>query len=491
MRTVNKALLLALGFGALGTVAGCGERNTPSETNSDAVGSASFEVRLGDGRAIDSARYTITGPKDFSKTGSINVSASNTLSATIPGLPAGGGYEIQVTAKTREGSVDCSGVAKFDVIARKTVNVVLALSCHEAPRLGSVSITGTLNLCPTIDGIGADPAEVQVEATIALSSLAHDSDAGPKPLTYAWRATSGTFSDPAAPNPTFTCTKPGPVTLTLSVSDGDPETSCADQLSTQITCSAGAKAPGSYAAGDFHNHSTCSDGAISMQKLVQKATGSGDGSWGLDWFVQAGHGGNGNRNCTLVEDATLDTPAYPYVSSKSPTTSWEDSGISPKGDSSGTSPKRNMWRWQSVQEFQYPLIEYLNAYKNLPLFLGLETVVPGHEHTSMSVITGQIPTGLDSTKLPTTPGYTALGNANALANWEYCFDRGDADKSRGAENAWDCSVPGSANESDASWNVNAKKLLPAGGVGSGTRGHAKTLESLKWLAAYHPNTSYY
>ncbi len=35
-----------------------------------------------------------------------------------------------------------------------------------------------------------------------------------------------------------------------------------------------------------------------------------------------------------------------------------------------------MWRWQSVQEFQYPLIEYLNAYKNLPLFLGIETVVP-------------------------------------------------------------------------------------------------------------------
>ena len=35
--------------------------------------------------------------------------------------------------------------------------------------------------------------------------------------------------------------------------------------------------------------------------------------WGLDWFVQAGHGGTGNRNCTLAEDASLATPAYPLV----------------------------------------------------------------------------------------------------------------------------------------------------------------------------------
>ena len=72
------------------------------------------------------------------------------------------------------------------------------------------------------------------------------------------------------------------------------------------------KKEGRYAAGDFHNHTTCSDGSISMQKLVKKSTDKEDTPWGLDWFVQAGHGGNGNRNCTLVEDATLGTPAYPF-----------------------------------------------------------------------------------------------------------------------------------------------------------------------------------
>src|SRR5690348_17568808 len=99
-----------------------------------------------------------------------------------------------------------------------------------------------------------------------------------------------------------------------------------------------AKTPGKYVAGDVHNHTTCSDGSISMQKLVRKAVGTGNGEWGLDWFVQAGHGGNGNRNCTLVEDASLGTPAYPFVQGQGPTTSWQASGVQPKGDVSGTAP---------------------------------------------------------------------------------------------------------------------------------------------------------
>ena len=43
---------------------------------------------------------------------------------------------------------------------------------------------------------------------------------------------------------------------------------------------AATKVPGTYVAGDFHNHTTCSDGAISMQKLVKKATGKDAAEWG-------------------------------------------------------------------------------------------------------------------------------------------------------------------------------------------------------------------
>jgi hypothetical protein len=58
------------------------------------------------------------------------------------------------------------------------------------------------------------------------------------------------------------------------------------------------KASGTYVTGDFHNHTTCSDGALSVQKLVDKSART----FGLDWFVQADHGGSSTRNCTLAED---------------------------------------------------------------------------------------------------------------------------------------------------------------------------------------------
>ncbi|RFO95826.1 hypothetical protein DIC66_16710 [Rhodoferax lacus] len=268
---------------------------------------------------------------------------------------------------------------------------------------------------------------------------------------------------------------------------------------------AGTKVPGKYVAGDFHNHTTCSDGSISMQKLVKKVTDKTETPWGLDWFVQAGHGGNGSRNCSLVEDATLETPAYPFVAGKGPTTTWENSigAAAIKGNANGTTPNRNMWRWQSMQEVQYQVLEHLSEQKNLPVFLGMESVVAGHEHSSMSVITGQMPAPTETPSPLNVPGYTPLGgyvaagNATALAQWSYCFDRGDTDTSRGnitgstVGNNWNCSVTGSANAADASWNATAQKLMPASGAGVGTLGHLKTVEAMKWMKENHPNGSYY
>jgi hypothetical protein len=292
-----------------------------------------------------------------------------------------------------------------------------------------------------------------------------------------------------------------PIALAVAAAIG------ASALSALPTVAIAAKVPGKYVAGDIHNHTTCSDGSTSMQKLVKKSTDTTDTPWGLDWFVQAGHGGSGNRNCTLAEDASLATPAYPLTFNtanppvlQGPTTTWLNTNpaVQPKGLPSGSGNNRNMWRWQAVQEYQYPVIEYLTALKNKPMFLGVETVNPGHEHTSMSVITGQIPASLDGAPLPTGPGYNPLGNATALAMWEYCFDRNDGDTSRGnlsvgspTGNNWDCSVPGSANAANPNWNATAQKLMPSGGAGTGLRGHEKSLESVKWMAAFHENGSYF
>jgi hypothetical protein len=172
--------------------------------------------------------------------------------------------------------------------------------------------------------------------------------------------------------------------------------------------------------------------------------------------------------------------------------------VQPKGLVSGTAPNQNMWRWQSIQEYQYPVIEYLSALKSQPLFIGVESVVAGHEHSSTSVITGQVPASIFRQPLPKGPGYSPLGNANAMAQWEYCFDRNDTDTSRGnttvggvVGNNWDCSVNGSLNAADPSWNPTAMKLIPASGVGVGERGHAKTVEAMKWMGQNHKFQSYY
>ncbi|HLK36634.1 MAG TPA: hypothetical protein VKU41_07760 [Polyangiaceae bacterium] len=51
-------------------------------------------------------------------------------------------------------------------------------------------------------------------------------------MTYAWVATSGSFGDPTAQNPTFTCATAGPAALTLTASDGDTTTGCPATLTT-------------------------------------------------------------------------------------------------------------------------------------------------------------------------------------------------------------------------------------------------------------------
>jgi hypothetical protein len=279
-------------------------------------------------------------------------------------------------------------------------------------------------------------------------------------------------------------------------------------ISVVPTTANATKTQGHYMSGDFHNHTTCSDGSISLPKLVKKATDLTETPFGLDWFVQAGHGGNGNRNCTLAEDASIATPAYPLeyatdgVTVLGPNTTWQSSNptVQPKGLASGSSPNQNMWRWQIMQEFMYPQLEYLSVYKNKPLYLGIETVTPGHEHTSAAVINGQMPNALDSVVLTGAPGYSPLGNANVLSEFEYCFDRSDTDTSRGdttvgsgVGNNWDCTNPASAGSIDPTlgWNDAAKKLIQPGGTGTGTKGHGKSVESVKWMAQYAANTSYY
>jgi hypothetical protein len=310
---------------------------------------------------------------------------------------------------------------------------------------------------------------------------------------------------------TLACTAACALTALLS----SPTATAADKAAT--------KAQGAYVTGDFHNHTTCSDGGLSMKKMIDKSVRV----WNLDWFVQADHGGASSRNCTLAEDpfepvapalglTSNTTGPYPpntYPGSnaaadpdgqfgggqprstgKGPNQTWEATltgGRSAiKGDqvlstlSDGTQVKR-MWRWQEIKEFQYQVAETEGRAAKKPVWLGVETNAPGHEHVSMTILDGQQP----------WPA-TAAGNANLMAQFEYCFDRSDTDTSRGAENQWDCSVTGSPTN-NALLDATSRKIGKTGNLSGGNTatdpnlGHTKTIEALKWLNERAPTGSYY
>jgi hypothetical protein len=231
---MNRTLIAASLF-SFAMIAGC-DTSRSSRPNAESVDSVEMDLDLAPGIIINSASYTIAGPGGFSRTGALDVSHSTKLSALIAGLPAGKGFTITVTATSTDGNATCVGSANFDVFTHTISQVSVHLTCHEGPRTGGALINGTLNVCPTIDGVSAAPAEVLVGGTVALGAMAHDSDAAPAALTYAWTASSGTLSSSTDPSPTFTCTAPGTATLTLTVSDGDATPGCDATQTVQVTC---------------------------------------------------------------------------------------------------------------------------------------------------------------------------------------------------------------------------------------------------------------
>src|SRR6185437_5337440 len=83
---------------------------------------------------------------------------------------------------------------------------------------GSVAINGQTFNCGTANGVSALPSETTVGNSVALTASGTGSDLSR--LSFSWSAPSGTFSAPTSSATNFTCTTPGPVTVTVSVGDG-------------------------------------------------------------------------------------------------------------------------------------------------------------------------------------------------------------------------------------------------------------------------------
>jgi hypothetical protein len=210
---------------------------------------------------------------------------------------------------------------------------------------------------------------------------------------------------------------------------------------------------GGYVAGDFHNHTTFSDGSVAIQRLEYESLDT----WGLDWFAQSGHGGQFSRDGRL-DDFNYDCNADGQGDVLENTVGLENF----KGDpnSTGYCGATNMWRWLSLQQYAYP--KTMEKYRQFgkPIWQAFEWQVPGHEHCSTGNIAGQF--------------RPRNGNADALAQFEYLFDMEDNDFSQGAGQSWVGKI------------ANPPKDAPDAGV----EGHAKAVEAVEWLQWQYPRTSY-
>lgn len=189
-----------------------------------------------------------------------------------------------------------------------------------------------------------------------------------------------------------------------------------------------------WVTGDFHQHSTYTDGSWT----IGASLGAND-YYGLDWWANSEHGGRFNRNGSL---SGKDTGVTVY---------WDETpGVIILGDYSSSGGHQNMWRWQSVRDFSFHDVLAARAmYPGKIIIQGVEWNVPSHEHCSVAIIANQF-------------GEGPL-NASPVAEFEYKFDNSDTDKTGGAAQGW------------------IKSVLS---------GHDKAVEAVAWLGATYPGESW-
>jgi len=201
-----------------------------------------------------------------------------------------------------------------------------------------------------------------------------------------------------------------------------------------IACMALPLSAQSYLTGDFHQHTTYTDGSYTIGYMMSK-----NNQYGLNWWANSEHGGGFTTNARVTGKDNNNTIAY-----------WDNYTPNPIiGTSAMSGGHQVMWRWQMLRDSSFTqILKARLQYPTKTLLQSYEMNVPGHEHGSMGLITNQF---------QTTP------NCNPLAQFEFMFDGSDTDLTGGVAQGW--------TKSTAS-------------------GHAKTLEALTWLQTNYPTTSY-
>ncbi len=190
-----------------------------------------------------------------------------------------------------------------------------------------------------------------------------------------------------------------------------------------------------YLKGDFHQHTTYTDGSYSIGYVMQK-----NAQFGLDWWANSEHGGISIRNARVsgMEPGNGKTVYWDeYIPSIIIGIERIDDG------------HQLMWRWQVLRDSSFA--EILKARKHFSkntILQSYEMNIPGHEHCSLGIINNQ---------------FDDKPNCMPLAEFEYKFDERDADTIGGTLQGW------------------TKSKLS---------GHAKTIEALTWLRENYSSSSY-
>src|SRR5262245_61215439 len=128
MNTSRRALWIPAGLILLAAGACMGP---PGAVSPDDTGTLSASLQLSPSTSLNTANYAISGPNAFARSGSIDVSHSQTVSATIGGIPAGDGYNLTITGTASDNLTMCTGSAMFSITAKMTTVVSIKIQCRE------------------------------------------------------------------------------------------------------------------------------------------------------------------------------------------------------------------------------------------------------------------------------------------------------------------------------------------------------------------------
>ena len=261
---------LALTAIACASVAGACDRAEPGAANvTSDVGSISLALNLSPSVVVGAVQYSLTGNEIVPIAGVIDVmSPGATPTVAIGGVRAGVGYLVELQAQSVDGQTSCDGTGTVDVVAGLTSSVTVIMQCRGPATDGQVVVSGGFNNCPHLTSYTGSPIAVSVGGDITVSAAASDVDGDS--LSYAWASVpGGTFTNPASPSTTFTCSAEGVMTLTVTVSDG----MCPDSATIPITCVPFCAARPDGTPCDDHNACTrtdsCQGGAcVGVQPVV-------------------------------------------------------------------------------------------------------------------------------------------------------------------------------------------------------------------------------